>query len=38
MERGSPGGTVHHPKMEPGYMVAWICSPSAIIAYRAKGL
>ena len=25
------------PKMEPGYIAEWICSPSAIIAYRAEG-
>jgi len=25
-------------KMEPGYIAEWICSPSAIIAYRASGL
>src|SRR5512144_2371390 len=26
------------PKIEPGYIAEWICSPSAIIAYRATGL
>lgn len=26
------------PNMEPGNIAEWICSPSAIIAYRARGL
>src|SRR5262249_19281439 len=26
------------PKIEPGYIAEWICSPSAISAYRANGL